>query len=641
MRFRRIDEYKNLDNNSSIPNVNQRLEYFHHYWNFLFQKNTESLFIYEEKFESHRSLINKINIQLDKNGEKYANTFNLYFITHPYFSSNNIILKKSSATNQRIQNVINVFNTNFYNIRGTITNNKCTNYSAFFKSEIKKIESTIISGDYTEKIIKNLITILHQNKPLNHQTKNDLKFLINATIIELYFFGYNLEHIKSIPNIILHPKLKKNSFPFNKKLSDFNNAKEYESYVEEEMKLLNLNKQIKSLLNLIKPPLKKGHYVFKIDGINLQVNEPIKIWNTTFYNPLLKLELNYSELNNDWESYVRDIEMYFDDYVKEEEKQNKQSTCNAIIETTYRPLYWNYSDKSLLDAYIDVCNALAVLKNLRHTFTGNGSNFGTVSHSNYILTDGNLKYIAAIDFQEKFNPPFEIKQEQEQSFKKIHSAINKINLDNKFQNNLANIYSNLNRLKFDDMAFNFKDYWTIFFESLFPNNPKDLISFIQKCYKHKLKKDFFVNCKCFLSSSLKSSFPFDGLQDYSLDEKTLKQLDLYIPLFKRIKATRFEKRFLSLKNHLQFVFLIDMLEELSTFKTHPESIFSKLFSWIEKTIYEVYSERNLETHNNISNDLSIIKLKEDFIHMTSTALQVSLSLCNKRTNSVEDILIKL
>jgi hypothetical protein len=367
-------------------------------------------------------------------------------------------------------------------------------------------------------------------------------------------------------------------------------------------------------------------------------SESIRIWNTSFYNPQLRLELNHSSLSDEWKEYVQSIEKYFDDSVKEDEKQLKKSTCNALIKTEYRPIYWNYSDKSLLNAYKNVNEALSVLLELRHVYTSNSSNYGTISLSNYILADDKLNYLAAPTFQDEINPPFKIKPEQENSLKNSLKNINKLDLNNNFQNNLANIYSNLCKLKINPTSFNFKDYWTIFFETLFPNNPKKVIEFIQKCYEYRLKTSFFIDAKCFLSSSLRNRLTLDGLQDYSLDEKTLKHLDLYIPLLTRIKAHAFEKKYLTICDYLHFEFLSDIINELSTYQKDNSVFMLKLNDWIDRTINEVYTERNLETHNNITNDLSLIKLKDDFLYMSSTALKVSFRLCNKNTNSIEDII---
>lgn len=641
MRFRRISGYINKDDNSAVPFVNQRLEYFHHYWNFLFQKNTGALFLYDERFESHRSLFNKLDLQLDVNASRYAKSLSLYFINHKYFNKENIILRNSRVTNLKIQNIIETFNSKF--LRGDKIKNDssiCQKHHQEFYLGLKEIEKSVLRGDYSKRILNGLIKILSENKPLNEQTKSDLKFLINASIIELYYYGYSLKQIQRIPDIILFPNLKKNDFHFDKTISDFSSKSEYDDYIGKELKILTLDKQIRSLLKLITKPIKSGYYLFKINGIDLQSSNSIRIWNTTFYNPQLKLKLNYLTLRNDLKDYVKDIEMYFDDYVKEEDKLSKQSTCNAIIKTEYRPLYWGNSDKGFLKAVKEVNEALSVFKNLRYGYTGNSTTYGAISLLNYVLTDNNLCYLGAPDFQKEYNPPFKIEQEQTESFKESLESINKLDLSNSFHKSLSSIHSNLCKLRMEPYVFNFKDYWTIIYETLFPNQPYEAIDFIQKCFDFKLKSGFFIDTKIFLSSSLKFNHSFDGLTDYSLKERDLKGLDLHIPLLKKIDAKRFERKFTEIPKHVSFEFLSDIIAELSLFKNDRIKITEKLNLWIEKTINEIYSERNLETHNNISNDLSHLKLRDDFIFMSNMALQVTFRLCNKKTKSINDIIGK-
>lgn len=624
MKFREINTYKNLDNDTYVEHINRRLEYFHHYWNFLFQGNSGGLFITDEKFESHRSLFHKINIQLLENPNKYRNPLTTLFIGHPYFKQDNVILRKSTATNNRIQN----FSTHFRSLS-----------LSQVKAELKNVEKAILRRDYAKRILAHLVKLLHQNKPLNNKAKTDLKFLINATIIELYYFGYSRNILRKIPDIILFPHEHKFDFPFDKSRLDFKNEEEHKQYVENELIQLNLNKQISGLLNLINRPQKKGFYIFKIEGVEFKNKEPVKIWNTTFYNPEVKLMLNHTKLSGDWKDYVIEMETYFDDYVKDSKKEIKVSTCNAIIEVEYHRLFWDHSSIGLESAYNSVTKALNVLKKLNKSFNGNDSQTGNISRFNYIITDENKNYLSRPTLIWE-STIFEISPEQQYQFGINIELINKLDHGNDFHNKLINIYFSICRFRIESHLFNFKDSWTVISEALFPNDIDGFIGFCKKSFRHRLKKNFLVDVKCFLSSSLRSGFPF-GPENYVLSNEALKDLDLYILLLTPIKAKRFRSKYPELKNHLQFDFLDDIINELDFFINNEQQFLGKIEGWIEKTIYQIYAERNLETHNNIQTNLSLIKLKESFLYIANTVLLVCMEFCNKRTKSMDDIERKL
>ncbi len=493
MKFRKV-RYGEIETNEINTNVSKRVEYFLHYWNFVFQKNTGLLFIHHEKFESHRSLINKINIQLDENGRKYAKTFNLYFVTHPYFSSNNVILKKSRVTNQRIQGIINVFNTNFYNTSGEITNNKCINYSAFFKSEIKKIEATIIREDYTEKIIKNLITILHQDKPLNNQTKDDIKFLINATIIELYFSGFSVDYIRKIADIIVFPQEHKNQFPYDKTFRDFGNNKEsYKKYKEQTSGTIKLHEKIaciKNFANNKKYPKQKGFCIFKIDDFDSQLEESVEIWGVTFYNPqrTKKVKTKIPENEN--------IEIDFNHLVFPKPDNLTNSSCNAIIKVNYRIFDWDNPVIAIHQVIRKVDKALQVLKKLKLDFVnGESAISGKLSMKNCIFTDYEYNYRQFVIIQYD-NYSFQIEEYQKSVFKDF---LKEIALYQKNQK-LMDIYAYLCQARTNEFSFNFKDYWTILAEANFPNNPKGFINECKAIFKNDLPNRLFMDTKIFLNS---------------------------------------------------------------------------------------------------------------------------------------------
>ena len=524
MKFRKIEHYINLDTNKVVPFGNKRIEYFHQYWIYLFQKDPPMLFSEDEKFESHRSLFLKINLQLEHNPKHYAKQIDLQFIKHPYFYTNNILIKRNKDLKNKITNFNNYFCQVFSNKNEKICQNELNNV----KNHLNGIEAILLKSNYLKRVLNHLISLLHKDKELNSQFKSDIKFLINAVIIELYYYGYSLDYIKNIPDYILFPNQHIEQFPydFDKKYTDFSDYEDYRSYKENEIKKLNLATQIKSLLNLINRPKNKGYYIFKIDDFELQQAEPITIGNVTFYNPQLCKKLKYSTTpnkwhDNQWKEYVEEIEIYFEGFVKNEEKQQKKSACNAIIEVEYRPLFWNKPDNSYNNTRKLVERSLQVLKSLSYIITGYIPFQAAINPSKYILTGRDLEYRQAPDKKIKIDSTLNIKGEQKDTFKRILKSVNKPNPNNEFHYKLIKIYAYLKQFIVEPESFNFKDSWTIISESLFPNNPEGFIRFCKKCYRYSLNYRLLNDVKYFLGKSLKHD-PFDWIGSYSIDTDILK-----------------------------------------------------------------------------------------------------------------------
>jgi hypothetical protein len=96
-----------------------------------------------------------------------------------------------------------------------------------------------------------------------------------------------------------------------------------------------------------------------------------------------------------------------------------------------------------------------------------------------------------------------------------------------------------------------------------------------------------------------------------------------------------------LLKYITFEFLKDILSEIEEFKNYKASFISKAEHWIEKTLLEVYAERNLETHNDIMTDLSLIKLRDCYISVANTLIQVIYRNLNSKVSSISEIESKI
>ena len=203
------------------------------------------------------------------------------------------------------------------------------------------------------------------------------------------------------------------------------------------------------------------------------------------------------------------------------------------------------------------------------------------------------------------------------------------------------MYSCICEIQTNSISFSFKNYWTIIYESLFPNNKEKAKTFIKKCFKNKLHETFLIDTKVFLHESLKQYRDFSGLQYYTINAESSMKLGLDIQILTPIKANKFKHNYPKLRNHLNFEFLNEIVAEISEFEYNNAYFIKKVDNWIEKTIDEVYIERNLETHNNISNNLSLLKLRDDFLYISRTIMQTSFKYCRKETKSIDEIMEKI
>lgn len=628
MKFAKLS-YFDKENNSPAEHINRRLEYFHHYWNFLFQKNTGFLLLSQERFESHRSLLAKTILQIEENPCNCYDSVKFMF-AHPYFNDN-IILREDEKCSKTIKSLKSEF----------CKKNKAWIHDNTQKvtEDIDKIQKLVLKDEYERTLIDLLIRVLNENKRITAIVKKDIQFLVNATIVELFHYGYTRNYILKIPDIILFPIWNKFEFPFHKTCLDFKTSEEYKKYQEEEAKNIHLNQQIACLLNLLKPQKLLGSYVFKIDNIDFQEDNPLTIWGVTFYNPDKIKKIVFSGIG-EMKKKVEYDELFLDYFDPKRNNLNLKSTCNAIVEVEYRPLYWNEPDNSLFNALKKVENALHVFNRLKQSYNGNSSPSCRINYSEYILAGSD--YIYSRQFHDSFyQKPFKLEPYQTNTFKENLIWINKLNPNIEFQNKLANIYAYHCKSFTDPFAFNFKDYWTVCSEAIYPNKLFKFKDLCKDCLKYMIRRNLFLDAKCFLNSSFTKGWLETFANYFIIEEEKMKMFGLHIPSKGKFSASKFEKEYNQLKQFDNIEFLKDIIEELDSYKNKEVEYFARVDNWIENTVEEVYRERNLEVHNNIQTDFSLISLKDDFLFIVNNVFMSLVWNCDDNTNSIDEVLERI
>ena len=613
MKFRKIQVFQ--QGGKVKVHINRRLEFFHHYWTFLLDaQRNKSILIYEEKFESHRSLLIKVRQQLKDENLRRAKRkiINYYFSHHELFKKDNLIIRSNSSLVPLINKIKRLLEDQ-------------QSLAEEILVDIQKLESKLLSNpDYSTILAHHLIKILHTNEDISNKIKNDLKFIINSFIVELYQYGYSLKYLENLPDILLLDTSPE-EFPYQKDISDFEyNQEAFDVYIKQERSHWTLEKILMGLKNLVEKPILDGFYIFKVDGINFKLKKTLKIWDTEIYNPQKTIRVNQNYEEDYRNEKARNLELFFDETADTSEK----STCNMIIPASFRPIKsLNYPDNSFYTAYRKAQRSLNILNDLRNkSDKPSGLSKGVIQEKNHFLVFANFKfaYSSLFCFNKQPNVAFVLETNnpiQEKFFDEEVKRLNYLNPNHQFHLNLIETNSILRKLRTEPAFFNFTDLWISCFESNFSadNELEEIKDFAFLCIKRRYDLQFLNYSKGFLSSSLKEQKnPFEIRPSYSLNAREYKDMDLEcVPGAPIVAGNGFVENYKKANENIDSEVLRSILAEITEFIEGRDVYYERLKKWIDKTIDEVYHERNFEVHSNTRSELNILKLKDDFIYVVN------------------------
>ncbi len=613
--------------------ISERFQYFHHYWETT-KAHDNDIFLDTIRFESHRSLLTRVEHQLDYNFDHSFDKFMRLFIHHKLFDHSNIIAGDPQIQSLK-RTIITYLNTSPHKDK----KNYSTHYTLQIRATFGQLKS-ILLDQYHMKLKKHLYKVIATNKPLNSQDKETIRFLVNAFIVELYYHDYSEEFISRIPEII-YPGHVLHEFPFKKVRSDFAKKEDYEAYVKEERKKMTLDKYLSALVNLIRRPINNGYYVFKVDGIALIEPHPIVLDEVIFYNPQNVRMLNIEHFKEDHKShYIYAEDFYFARDGKVDE--TKKSRCNALIKAKYRSHENIESHNNFFQAFHKVSNTLNILTKVLNGYGGTGNAKPEVDIKNNIKLH-NDKKPARYSFSIFYDHFREVKIVDQQSltyFTKEIGFINRINPNTRVGSILLEIISIHGKFSKSVELFNFLDLW-IRWESLFKNDKEKLKEAIQDCFYIKYKKNYLSYVKVFLYFKIGEEYPNSGTGCWILTEQQLKQVGLEIKTHQIVSTKKFKNNLNFIPNHLPIEIIKDTVAMANEFTNQSTTFFSKLNDWINNVVEDVYVERNMEVHSNIKNDLSTIRLKEDFLTISRTLFDYIVEFNLKRNPDIEVVLRRI
>jgi hypothetical protein len=189
--------------------------------------------------------------------------------------------------------------------------------------------------------------IIRNTKPTQKDVVN-LSFLCESFVLELLHAGYSSKYISNLPDILL---LRNgwDEFPFEKTALDFPDDKlAYEQYVKESGENMKLIHILQAFGTLLKRPMKRGHVVFKVEGLELDSDQIHHAGTAQYYNPKRRSILNTEHVvNDDRRTQLLAAEKFL--YEKSTVDANT-SGCNMVVPAHFRQSSEMLRTKDFLEA---------------------------------------------------------------------------------------------------------------------------------------------------------------------------------------------------------------------------------------------------------------------------------------------------
>jgi len=133
---------------------------------------------------------------------------------------------------------------------------------------------------------------------------------------------------------------------------------------------------------------------------------------------------------------------------------------------------------------------------------------------------------------------------------------------------------------------------------------------------------------------------FAGLSSLSLNYKQLRLCAIDENNNYGFKLRRFEHKFKNLSTVVDNEFIKDIVVEINSFKNDNKVFLEKIDEWTTTVIWLAYSERNLETHNNLKSDYSYLNIQNSILLIGEAIYRVFINKCSDE-KSIDEFLKKI
>ncbi len=145
-------------------------------------------------------------------------------------------------------------------------------------------------------------------------------------------------------------------------------------------------------------------------------------------------------------------------------------------------------------------------------------------------------------------------------------------------------------------------------EALFESESKikELIKAVLKLY---LNNDYLIEWKYNLSNSLTQKYSLLNSEDYILPMEVAEKLSINTKTTKS-ELLKFQKNIHVLKSEINSIIIEDIVNDIQLFSNNKSDFYCNVDTYVEYVITELYIERNLTLHRNMSDELFLLKRKE-------------------------------
>lgn len=579
--------------------VSQRVEFFLHYWDYIMSAYQWK--IDNKIFKSHRTVLEKVRLQLEGNYKHSRRYLQSFFIDDELFSPLNSFIIKYENENLR-------------SLRLLVPNRSITNHQKQTLEALVKVEKTFLKK-YCTRLVSMLYRQLSKKDNLyaNYHDVNEIKWIVNALIVELKYSGYNWDYLKKLPEQLF----KMDGFPFPKLRTEFASDELYSKYKREYYKKIDLKLQLNGIVNLVDRPKRKFSVIFKVFDINLTV-EPVLIGDVLFYNPVTHPQLILPP---------KRITLFKEDFTNTHGDYFK-SYCNATVIVNTRQDELAYSS-----GFDKVSKALQIFN---HFIEGKGKlnrvNSFLSNEAKTTMWGSTLGMYGHKKTVEELNP----------SVVEQVEYINQLDLSNSKDSRIFNVISEQVKVFDSNTLYDLKDLWILLESSIGEENRvKEVLFSAVKLYVHLY---FLSAVKIYLHRVLSEPLFHNPDRFYFLKDNLLKKYGLHTEIGKRIYTMKMVRSINAIDNHFSLAFITDYLSNVKSFSDNPILFYNKLNIWCDSLLSELYVERNLNVHKKMSDSYIALK-KEEFDMLTraysSILLRTHFKYKKRKTlESINDIIVQ-
>lgn len=574
--------------------VNRKIEYFFDVWSAIFDNFLKEELHIGLRFESHRSLISKMEDQIEYNRD-YACKNLVYYANASIFDQNRII-SKARPVKLRVQKL------------RSLTKKGCSIHEC--KKILDGLKNFLFKKhNYSNLLCGDLYKILNNNSRFNNSDKADLQLLANCLVSELYHAGYSMSSIRNMPHILLL-RSDINRFPWDKSINDFESEDDYGQYCQGRFLSFNLHTLVRGIYNFINQNLEKGYILFKIDGLILEQPPEIKIGDVLFYNPRNDQKVVKGNWRNN--DYLSKVELF----VYGNDSDRASSGCNALVPIKFRKRKSDRRSVDVIRAYRKVAQALPYLSYISDKYSKGRQVFPSVNFSQHIflsreMTPPEVSLGSLID--EEINLAIDDKDKLKEYEALQKFFLESLNYDNPSHRIVMDLFLEVRKQDSYVWYFDFGQLWSCW-EALFKEYKGEtkfdsIQSFLIHSYHKNIDRRYIDKALWSMRSSLQRQEILSEQHYYFLDDAELNLLGLS----DQLNIKKFEKNAQAVLGRHRSQMVQDESEVVLSYLRSRQTFFNELDRWIKYSTKEVYLARNLKFHARHDNDFTYGKLKNDFL----------------------------